>query len=762
MTQRKAVSILGALAAGMLACAPVAADRGRDDAGSLRVSIRTTSYGIPHILARSYEELGAGVGYAMARNKICDIAEIFVTVNGERSRYFGAGAADANIQSDIFWKRIGQIVDEKRMLKARPPLGPTAELRDLVRGFVAGYNEMLDKVGVDDPVCRSAAWIRPLTERDMYLRAMFRTIGSNTSLIPQYANAAPPSAGPIVVREVPDVPVPTASNTIMFGRDATDNGRGLAFINPHFTFAGTEGKFEAHLTIPGKLNVAGAVHLGTPMVWSGFNQHVAWQHTASTPARFTRYRLKLVPGSDTAYEYDGEVRHMKTRLVSFDVLRPDGTLERRQHRMWESHFGPMVETAAFPWTSTTAYALRDDLLLSFRWLNQDLAINHARSVDDIDAVSRKYMDIGWLNIHATDSGGKVLFADRSAVPNVTDAKAAACGGGDPNLLDGSRSECEWGTDPDSVTPGAFGPSSLPQQIRHDYVHNANNSYWLTNARQPLEGYARIVGPERVELNRARTALLKIERRLAGTDGHPGNRFSPELVKRVFLDSQVLYAELWRDDVVALCRTLPPEAMGNACDVLAAWDKTESVDSRGSILWRRFDQNLAPVPWKVPFNPADPLNTPRGIDTTHPAVAAALTRAVADLRNSGIPLDAGVRGYQYMERNGERFPIPGGNRGSQYNVTSAAWVPGQGFPNVVSGAYYNLIVQFTDKGPVAQSVVLYGQSNNPNSPHFTDQMRLWSEGKLRAMHFTERDIASDPNLVITELRIRRHRDKDRHD
>ena len=42
------------------------------------------------------------------------------------------------------------------------------------------------------------------------------------------------------------------------------------------------------------------------------------------------------------------------------------------------------------------------------------------------------------------------------------------------VLDGSRSACEWGTDPDAVEPGIFGPSHLPSLFRDDYVTNSND------------------------------------------------------------------------------------------------------------------------------------------------------------------------------------------------------------------------------------------------------------------------------------------------
>jgi acyl-homoserine-lactone acylase len=445
---------------------------------------------------------------------------------------------------------------------------------------------------------------------------------------------------------------------------------------------------------------------------------------------------------------------MVPTTVVVAVLQPDGRLEQQRHTYWETRFGPMIESPDFPWTDTIGYALRDDLMLNFRWMNQDLETNRARSVQEIEQAGRKYMAMYWLNTHATDSAGNVYYADRSPVPHITDAQAAVCGDdGKPFMLDGSRSGCLWGTDPDSVVPGAFGPAKLPSLMRRDYVHDANNGHWPTNPHQPLEGYPRIVGPERTELTpmRARAGLLKVERRLNGTDGYPGKRFTLEQWRAITWDNHVLVAGLWRKDVVDLCRTLPAASVGEACEVLARWDETDNLDSPGALLWRRFDENLEPKPWKVAFDPNDPVDTPRGIDTSNPAVAAALVRAVADLRGSGMPLDGTWRRYQSIQRGGRAFPVTGGDVGGQYNVASAAWVPGEGYPDVNGGSFYMAWVRFTDTGPVASSVLWYGQSNDSTSPHFVDQLRLFSEKQSKPLPFSERDIAADPALVVTTVR-----------
>src|SRR5213596_3281893 len=51
-------------------------------------TIRRTAHGIPHILAKDYEGAGYGYGYAIAQDNICVLADTYLTVRAQRSRYF--------------------------------------------------------------------------------------------------------------------------------------------------------------------------------------------------------------------------------------------------------------------------------------------------------------------------------------------------------------------------------------------------------------------------------------------------------------------------------------------------------------------------------------------------------------------------------------------------------------------------------------------------------------------------------------------------
>jgi acyl-homoserine-lactone acylase len=779
--------------------------------GGLHATIRRTTHGIPHIIASDFAGLGYGYGYAFAADNICVLADTYVTVNGERSRYFGPdasysvggnGTVNNNLNSDFFYQRIIDNGTIEHLLSLDPPRGPRPEIKDGVRGFVAGYNRWLQDTGVDnisDPACRGKPWVRPITEMDAYRRFyQLGLIASQGVAIDGIGQAQPPT-GPAA--SAPSSPTSAeqaqmigdlkeklplggiGSNAVGLGKDATDNGLGMMLGNPHFPWDGSERFYEAQLTIPGVVNAEGGSLFGVPLVLIGHTDHLAWSHTVSTAYRFTPFEETLVPGSPTTYLYDGQPRQMKAEDVTVTVKNPDGSLEQRTRTLYSTHHGPIFNSLLgldlFPWTPAKAFSMGDANATNFRYLNHFLEVNMAQSVDELSDILHRDQGIPWVNTLAADSSGKTLYADISVTPNVPDSKAQTCDTevgaatfaalGLP-VLDGSRSMCEWDTDADAVEPGIFGPSHMPSLFRDDYVENSNDSYWLSNPNEPLEGYARIIGDERTERAlRTRSGLVMIEQRLAGTDGRPGNRFTrQQLQDTVFMNRQ--YAgELWRDELAAFCEASPTMAGSNgpvdvsaACPVLRNWDLHDNLDSNGAILFRRFaSRALGAVPvagtpglYTTQFDANDPVHTPNGLNIANPVVEQSFADAVTDLRDAGIPLDAPLRGYQFERRGSEQIPIHGGPGSvGVFNAINVGWSPPQGYPNVPHGSSYVYVAQFTgdDSCPVdTRSILTYSLSTNPNSPYFADQTRMFSNKEWVDERYCENEIESDPNLQVTEI------------
>lgn len=773
--------------------------------GGLSAVIRYTENGIPHILARDYAHLGFGTGWAQAADQVCVLADGFVTVAGERSRWFGPDAAPdgslssatRNLTSDLYFKGVREAGTVEKLLATPAPAGPSKDLRELMRGWAAGYNAWLAQNKITDPACKGAAWVRPVTATDVAARGFAVSVlggqgrgvdGITAAQPPAPApagagarTAAPPEADPAAAAEAAREFFDTTrydmgSNAVAFAGSTTASGSGLLLGNPHYPWQGGRRFWQSQQTIPGELNVSGGSLLGTTVVNIGFNEKVAWSHTVATGTPVNLHQLTLDPADPTAYLVDGVPEKMTGRSVTVPVAGGD-PVTRTQ---WWTRYGPVVSNLGaglpLPWTAGTAYALNDPNAANLRGSDTALAMGKARSVAGIQDALRSTQGLPWVNTVAADSAGGTLFTQSQVLPRITDELAARCStplgratypASGLAVLDGARGDCALGADPDAVQPGVFGPGKAPALRDAPYAENSNDSAWLANADRPLTGYERIWGNVGTPRSlRTRGAVEDVAAMAA-----KGGLTVAELQKQQFAN-RVPAGDLAAADAARACAALPGGSatasdgstvdVSAACGVLAGWDRTADSASRGALLFDRFWRKLtATTPakdlWLVPFSAADPVRTPRTLNQAAPGIGRALADAVAELRAAGIALDAPLGEHQFVVRGGQKLPVGGGTEAlGVWNKIEAPWnAAAGGYPEVVHGSSHVQAVGW-DGGrcPVARTLLTYSQSANPNSPYYADQTRMFSQERWVTSRFCERDILTSPKLKVVWPRERR--------
>jgi acyl-homoserine-lactone acylase len=485
--------------------------RGRSGTGSVyAATIRRTEYGIPHVLAADFGGLGYGYGHAFAEDNLCTLAEMVVTVSGDRSRHFGpdrlsgdqtAFTPVTNLDSDMYYRSLNDAGTVAQLEQKPAPLGPTVDLRALVAGYVAGYNRYLRDKGVQnlpDPTCRGQAWVRPMTATDMW-RILYdaNQLAGLSSLKGEIGAAQPGAAKRAGVPRVKALAPALGSNAVAVGRDASRARTGMLLANPHFPWSGINRIYQVQMTIPGVMNVTGGSFYGTPVVEIGHTSGVAWTHTISPAQRFTLFQLRLAPDDPTKYVVDGETVPMTSRTVQVPVRLPSGEISYVSRTLHSTRYGPMMASG---WTSTTGFAIRGAGANNLRSFNEWLAMGRSQSVQGLRAAQDEYQGLPFIYTVAADSTGVAHLSDSSVVPHVTDEHAQRCVTAEgravypgQTILDGARSECNWGSDSDAIEPGIFGPRVNPSLTRADHVSNANQSAWLSNPAQPVTGIRASMG-----------------------------------------------------------------------------------------------------------------------------------------------------------------------------------------------------------------------------------------------------------------------------
>ena len=753
-----------------------------------RATIEITAHGIPHITASDFGSLGFGSGYAAAQDTVCTLADTLVTARGERSRWFGPDARyndqvtleASNLQVDAFVTDLRQRHVVEKLLRD-PVAGPGPEAREMVRGYVAGANEFLRTQRVTDPACRGAGYLRPdVTPLDLWYGVyLANLLASSGVFVKEIVDAAPPSADDPGLSELPvgaaqvdrdallrglgrDPESPFGSNATAVGGAATTTGKGMLLGNPHFPWRGRYHFTQQHLTIPGQYDVAGASLVGSPVVNIGWNNDVAWSHTVSTAYRFTPYEYKTV-GPGTTYLTDAGPQELLHDTVQVRVKKDDGTLGTVTEDLYRTPQGFVIDAPAvlMPWSPASVWAIRDANAEHLRTIDTFLQMGKATSVRDLLRRQDAAAGMPWVNTTAADRDGNVLYADHSVVPNVPDALAQQCMtptglvldqvAGLPGL-DGTfaDSRCAWGTDEDAERPGIFGPANLPMEVRRDWVMNANDSYWLPNPADPLEGYAGIIGCERcVRTMRTRMVSHYVMDRLANDKSE-----SPRSLRGHEHANRVMAAEVMRQGG-ALDQVCQATGETEACQVLHDWDGRSNTDSVGTHIFEEFISRLPTTPvgevdpvWLTQFDPSDPLNTPRDLNIANPQVIQAMADAISSLRDRKIPFDATWGSLQVAgDRGAPPIPLGGGtgDAAGNANALAARWVKDNRdhYRPITYGSSHIQAISFLPGGRVdARTILTYGQSENPRSPYSSDQTRMFSRKQWVHFAWTAAQIAHD--------------------
>ncbi len=736
------LAIAFSLSALMVACAPDGGVSGNGASESIRetVDVRWTEHGIPHITAQTWEGLGFGFAHSVAQNGVCVLAKELVTVNGELAKYFGA--ENGNVNSDAFHRALLNDAKIDEYLAAS-----SADSNAMDSGYARGYNRYIDTHADQLPAsCAGAEWVKPIDERDLARLAIGVGIRYGLGRVTdQIATAAPNQA--IASLKPIDLSLDVekiGSNAYAFGSELTDTGRGILLGNPHYPWQGPSRFHMAHLTLPGEIDFMGVGLIATPRLAIGFNETIAWSHTVSTALRFTFFRLDLVPGNPMAYLVGDQERSIEAIEVAVETATG---IENRT--VYLTHLGPVVAGPSTPWSDQHVYVMRDVNYENYRTGDQYAAMQRSTNVTQLKQALADHQGAAFVNTIAADKAGGALYADMSAIPNVSVDLIARCAvdqsaGARITTLNGSDPSCDWQIDDSAAAPGLMPPSQQPSLITTTYAGNSNDSYWLSNPAMRLEGYSPIIGDENAQRTlRTRSGLKFVEEVLS-----TGEKFDQATVENLLFSHRHYGAELFLDEVLEVCADDP--TLAEACAVLAHWDRRQTVESRGAHIFNEFfaETNQLSAHYAVPFNNADPVHTPRGLTideaATRDAILAALHVAVDRITDAGIALDARWGDVQFEIRNGEKIGIPGGDgRAGMFSVISARFDGDNGgyTPIVTGNSYIQSVTWNEDGSPSARAILTYSQSPEPDSPYYADQTKIYSQSQWIDMPFTEEQIAA---------------------
>ncbi|MDZ7292295.1 MAG: penicillin acylase family protein [candidate division KSB1 bacterium] len=763
------------------------------------VTVYRDQYGVPHIFAQNEEDLWRTAGYITAQDRLWQMDLTRRAVRGTLSEVFG----EVTLPDDKFLRvwgfhRIARRIAENLSPPSRQMLQAYAEG---VNAFIAENHQRLplefsilrykpEPWRIEDSIgyirlmgfkLNFAWFFEPVLGKvaDKYGLPMaleiFPAVLENTpSIIPEMPRRFASSLDDFLqlaihTRSRLGLPVAGLGSNSWAVRGArTTTGKPILANDPHLGLTLPSIWYEMHLVAgaPGKetIDVAGVTFPGLPGVVLGHNRVIAWGFTNGMVDDLDFYLEKINPASPDEYWTGSGWKKMEVLEEYIPIKGRDPEL----FKIYLTVHGPVVN-------SISDVVRNDSLAVSFRWTGfeptEDVAalslLNRAKSWEDFQQAMQHYA-VPNQNVIYADTAGNIGYYSCGRVPIRRDGKGYLPYRGWENAGD-------WiGMIPFEQMPHVYNPVQNYVATANNLIVGKNYPYYLSNAWEPSSRIERItelitnLNPSSVQsvvkmqndvvsmhARRMLPVLLNLLDRATSDSSNASTRSSEEENNARLLISNwdgietpdsvpaVLF-EIWSYEF--LLATMKDELGDTLFKSYAAW----------STLAIRALEYLAQHPESSWF---DNRNTPE-VETAPEIALVSYRRALQFLRER---LGDILGDWQWGKIHQLTLAHPLGKQRPLDQIFNADPFPCGGSAATINKGEYLLSDPFAvSVGPsvriivdlahpdAAWFVIPGGQSGQPFSEHYKDQIELWRQGKYRKVSMRRDEVAAtSKNTLILQ-------------
>ncbi len=729
------------------------------------VSIYMDERKVAHIFASNDHDLYFAEGYMHARMRLFQMDFMVRVASGRLSEMLGPDA----LRIDRYFRRIGFGPSVKEAMMKLPE---DRMAKDAIDAYTDGVNAYIRTLEYKDyPVEYKLLDAKPekwSAEKSIYILHLmsYNLVGKDEDL--EMTNALkfygrklfseiypdfPDSLDPIVPIGIPfpedtfhlsPPPDYIPTDLIALNRSMQPNryngsnnwavapwkskdGVALLANDPHLGLHLPAFWFEIQLHGPGQ-NVYGASLPGTPGVVIGFNEKIAWGVTNAGRDVKDWYKLRFTDKSRKEYIYDGAARPTRLEVEEIKIKGAPSFYDTVLY----SHYGPVVYDRNYGYTRDS---LRTGLALKWKALEPGgeikafLLLNRAGSYSDYkQAIS--HFEVPAQNFVFASKDDSIAIWQQGKFPLRWKEQGKF-------VMDGSDSRYEWaGTIPQEDNPHVVNPE-------RGFVSSANQHPTDSTYPYYYNGY--------FEYFRNR----RVNNMLYAADSHS---ISKETFQRMHNDNFSLYAEAILD--LALPE-LEKESWGvRGSDLLNAfryWDHYYGPDDHEPVYFEIF--------WKHFSNLLDEKSRTHHIRLPQPDKYVVILLAkknpahrLFDLDSTSKKEDLGDLFVMAFEKTIEEVESIESESGRTptwavfKNTTVAHWISALEAFSVshihIGGNYGIVNATAHDHGPSwrmiislgnptrAWTVIPGGQSGNPGSPDYSNQIDTWAEGRYYEARFLQ--------------------------
>lgn len=658
-----------------------------------KIDIVRDAYGVPHIFAPTDAGLAYGLAWAHAEDDFKTIQLGYLAGNALLSSYL----KNKGIPADF----ITQFIGSEALIKKDYETKISTAYKKVVESYAAGMNQFAlkhpEQVLVSD--------LFPLTPQKMLRYAQLQLFISSKG--DQWVSKI---LNNTVRNEIKPETEPKGSNTFGFNSAKTTNGNTFLAINTHQPLDGPVSWYEAHLCSDEGTNIVGALFAGSPNILIGVNENLAWTHTVNQPDKTDVFALEMHPNKKLLYRVDDEYYPLtikKAKLKLF-ILGIPITITKKYY---ESIYGPTLKN------KSGFYAINTPMLKEIRALEQWWRMNKAKNFSSFYS-ALKMKALPGYNIGYADRYDTIFYISNGLIPKRNPGYDWA------NVVPGNTKKTAW--------QETYAVEELPQVIqpKSGYFYNANHSPFLSSSKEDNPDsnlFASEMGFEDYDNNRSirLKQLIDAQDKVSYTD-----------FKRIKYDHSYPkpYHFSWMNiDYLDQLQASKYPDISLLIKRLQNWDRKANAQSLGAGTFAVFYQQLKKIYPQLP--------QPKIIPNLY--LIRALRDTKAHLLKYFGTLDVTLGDFQKLVRGNKEMPI----FGLPDVITAMAAVPHKkGRTKVVSGESYISLVQFDKEGPIIETVISYGSSDHPKSPHYDDQMELYAAFKTKPMTLDKDEVYAQAKRI----------------
>jgi acyl-homoserine-lactone acylase len=700
------------LAVATLACAA--------DPLAQQVTIYRDNFGVPHIVGATEEATFFGYGYAQAEDHLERMMLQYRDAQGRRAEVEGFAALGDGYLHFIPYEYRWDGDYLQRLLRTKKCVVENKSKIDpnvykILDAFARGVNTYIAEHRAQVP-----QWIDSVTAEDIEAleRSHYMRFYSIHDALQKMTEK---------VYDFPDF----GSNQWAIAPFKSASGRIMHVEHTHMPWANRFQNYEAHLITPGKLDAAGISWFGSPFFLDGLNDKITWSATWNELNMADVYEEKINPDNHRQYLYEGQWRDILVDTETFRVKGPKG-MESVTLPLYYTHHGPIVH---FDHEKNRAYSVKLPNYDGVNYSTGMYGLMKSRNLAEFKAAVARQLMPRW----------NLLYSDAENIFWVHNGNVAQRAEGYEwsKPVPGWIKETEWGPYlPFEQYPQLTNPPS-------GFLQNCNNPPWVATKNSGLNPLAptpyylyKTPKPDAGE-----EALNTRGERLFQVLGE-NKKFTLADMKELAFDTTVMPADVI---VPLLNRAYAAKPSGDprvtrALELVKAWDRRSAEDSVAYpyvYYWGRAYQELVSESKFSRFVHYDRRKIDLDSAEEQDAARRAFDEAVARIGKQFGKSEVRWGDINVVVRGG-KFPMDGTGL---YDVLH----PDEGVEQENGQMYCNdgwgdLLIVVEGNPKEIWSLLPYGESEHPSSPHYNDLAKLHSQRQAKRFWFTPAEILAHTESV----------------